>query len=60
MGPRFLAQPGHHLGIAYVDGSPAGFISGVELTHADKGTEMFLNELAVDVSFSGGASVTHS
>jgi ribosomal protein S18 acetylase RimI-like enzyme len=48
---RFLAQPDHHLGIAYVDGSPAGFISGVEVTHPDKGTEMFLNELAVDATF---------
>jgi ribosomal-protein-alanine N-acetyltransferase len=25
-----------------------GFVSGVEVTHPDKGTEMFLYELAVD------------
>ena len=27
-----------------------GFVSGVELTHPDKGTEMFLYELGVDES----------
>jgi ribosomal protein S18 acetylase RimI-like enzyme len=45
---RFLAEPNHHLLIAYLDGFPAGFISGVETTHPDKGTEIFLYELAVD------------
>jgi len=44
----FLAEPTHHLLIAYSDGVPAGFVSGVEVTHPDKGTEMFLYELAVD------------
>jgi ribosomal protein S18 acetylase RimI-like enzyme len=34
--------------VAYVDGEPAGFVSGIEVTHPDKGTEMFLYELAVD------------
>lgn len=48
---RFLAQPEHHLCIAYVDGTPAGFVSGVELTHPDKGTEMFLYELSVDAAY---------
>jgi len=48
---RFLAEPGHHLFIAYEDDRPAGFISGVEVTHPDKGTEMFLYELAVDEPF---------
>ncbi len=48
---RFLTLPDHHLGIAYVDGSPAGFVSGVEVTHPDKGPEMFLYELAVDAQF---------
>ena len=48
---RFLAQPTHHLLVAY-DGAdtPLGFVSGVELTHPDKGTEMFLYELGVDDS----------
>jgi len=45
---RFLAEPGSHLLLAYVDGEPAGFVSGIEITHPDKGTEMFLYELAVD------------
>ena len=43
----FLTRPGHHLLIAYLDEKPVGFISGVETTHPDKGTEMFLYELAV-------------
>ena len=45
---RFLAEPGSHLLVSYVEGEPAGFVSGVEVTHPDKGTEMFLYELAVD------------
>jgi [ribosomal protein S18]-alanine N-acetyltransferase len=50
---RFLTEPGHHLCLATVDGVPAGFVSGVELTHPDKGTEMFLYELGVDQRFRG-------
>jgi ribosomal protein S18 acetylase RimI-like enzyme len=46
----FLAEEDHHLFIAYVDGDPVGFVSGVEMTHPDKGTEMFLYELSVEVS----------
>jgi ribosomal protein S18 acetylase RimI-like enzyme len=46
---RFLADDGHHLLLAYDGGGrPVGFVSGVELTHPDKGTEMFLYELGVD------------
>jgi ribosomal protein S18 acetylase RimI-like enzyme len=48
---RFLNDPDHHLLIAYENDRPAGFVSGVELTHPDKGTEMFLYELAVDEAF---------
>jgi len=44
---RFLADPGHHLLIAYLEDAPVGFVSGVEVTHPDKGTEMFLYELGV-------------
>ncbi|MEU5381640.1 GNAT family N-acetyltransferase [Streptomyces sp. NPDC007148] len=46
---RFLAAAGHHLFLAYTDGesAPVGFVSGVETIHPDKGTEMFLYELAV-------------
>ncbi|MDX8031810.1 GNAT family N-acetyltransferase [Lentzea sp. BCCO 10_0856] len=48
---RFLAQDHSHLLIAYVGDQPAGFVSGVETTHPDKGTEMFLYELGVDDAF---------
>jgi ribosomal protein S18 acetylase RimI-like enzyme len=34
-----------------VDGRPAGFVTGIELTHPDKSTEMFLYELGVDAAF---------
>ena len=48
---RFLAEPTHHLLVAYGEGAvPLGFVSGVEITHPDKGTEMFLYELGVDES----------
>lgn len=45
---RFLAEPTHHLLIAYDGERPVGFVSGIEVTHPDKGTEMFLYELAVE------------
>lgn len=48
---KFLRQGNHHLCIAYVDDEPAGFVSGVEITHPDKGTEMLLYELGVDEDF---------
>jgi ribosomal protein S18 acetylase RimI-like enzyme len=44
----FLADDRHHLLVAYEGLRPVGFVSGVEVTHPDKGTEMFLYELAVD------------
>jgi ribosomal protein S18 acetylase RimI-like enzyme len=44
---RFLSAPTHHLLVGYEDGLPVGFVSGVEVTHPDKGTELFLYELAV-------------
>jgi aminoglycoside 3-N-acetyltransferase I len=45
---RFLASEGHHLLVAVEDDDrPVGFVSGVETTHPDKGTEMFLYELSV-------------
>ncbi|MFI9010473.1 GNAT family N-acetyltransferase [Actinosynnema sp. NPDC053489] len=44
----FLADDRHHLLVAYVGGEPAGFASGVETIHPDKGVEMFLYELGVD------------
>ncbi|MGW7056880.1 GNAT family N-acetyltransferase [Streptomyces sp. NPDC054887] len=48
---RFLASPGHVMLVAYVGGEPAGMVSGVEMTHPDKGTEMCLYELSVDEPF---------
>ncbi|MGW7820181.1 GNAT family N-acetyltransferase [Streptomyces puniciscabiei] len=45
---RFLATAGHHLLLAYEEDAVAGFVSGVETVHPDKGTEMFLYELAVE------------
>jgi len=50
---QFLSSPGHHLLFAYDDDADdgavgvIGMISGVETTHPDKGTEMFLYELGV-------------
>jgi ribosomal protein S18 acetylase RimI-like enzyme len=45
---RFLSSGGHHLLVALNhEEDPIGFVSGVETTHPDKGTEMFLYELSV-------------
>ena len=51
----FLEAPRHHLLLA-LDGDDdraVGFVSGVEMTHPDKGTEMFLYELSVDEASRG-------
>jgi ribosomal protein S18 acetylase RimI-like enzyme len=45
---QFLGNDRHHLLIARDGEAVVGFVSGVEMTHPDKGTEMFLYELAVD------------
>ena len=45
---RFFRDDRHHLLIAREADDVLGFVSGVEMTHPDKGTEMFLYELAVD------------
>jgi ribosomal protein S18 acetylase RimI-like enzyme len=50
---RFLADERHHLLIAGAAGVPAGMVTGVEMTHPDKGTEMFLYELGVGEPFRG-------
>jgi ribosomal protein S18 acetylase RimI-like enzyme len=51
---RFLANEVNVLLIAYVDGNPAGFVSGTELSHPDKpAPELFLNELGVDEAYRG-------
>ena len=48
---NFLQQPGHHLCLAMVGIEAVGFVSGVEIIHPDKGTEMLLYELGVDEAF---------
>jgi ribosomal-protein-alanine N-acetyltransferase len=45
---RFLGEPGHHMLVASLGDEPIGFVSGVEITHPDKGTELMLYELAVE------------
>jgi ribosomal-protein-alanine N-acetyltransferase len=50
---RFLDEPGHHLFLAYDGDVPVGMVTGVETTHPDKGTEMFLYELSVAESHQG-------
>jgi len=48
---RFLSTDGHHLVLARdAMGRPIGFITGIEMTHPDKGTEMFVYELSVKES----------
>jgi len=44
----FLTAPGHHLLMAFEGDRAVGMVTGVEMTMPDKGTEMFLYELAVD------------
>jgi ribosomal protein S18 acetylase RimI-like enzyme len=48
---RFLNSDNHHILVGYDGESAVGFVSGVETTHPDKGTEMLLYELAVDERF---------
>ncbi len=44
----FISRAGHHLLFAHDEaGRVVGMVSGVETTHPDKGTEMFLYELSV-------------
>jgi ribosomal protein S18 acetylase RimI-like enzyme len=50
---RFVDERGHHLLVAYEHELAIGFVTGVETTHPDKGTEMFLYELGVDDSARG-------
>jgi ribosomal protein S18 acetylase RimI-like enzyme len=50
---KFLAADGHHLLLAYESATPVGMVTGVEMTHPDKGTEMFAYELGVDEAYRG-------
>ena len=57
----FLSSEGHHLLVAVDDDdTPIGFVSGVETTHPDKGTEMFLYELSVHADSAGRVSAERS
>ena len=50
--PRdFLNRENHYILVAYEHQAVAGFVTGVEMTHPDKGTEMFLYELGVAEKF---------
>ena len=55
---RFLAEAGHHLLVASVGEEAVGMVSGVETTHPDKGTEMFLYELSVAEPYRGRGIAT--
>jgi ribosomal protein S18 acetylase RimI-like enzyme len=56
---RFLGSPDHHLFFAYDDEDrPIGMVSGVETTHPDKGTELFLYELGVEPDARGRGVAT--
>ena len=54
----FLAAAGHHLLLAYDGDVAVGMVTGVELTHPDKGTELFLYELGVSESARGRGVAT--
>lgn len=47
----FFGRPGHRLLLADVSGTVAGFVTGIEIAHPDKGVEMLLYELGVDEPF---------
>lgn len=49
----FLASDTHHCLIAYLDGESVGFVTGVDIHHPDKDTEMLLYELGVAEAFRG-------
>jgi len=51
---RFLDDDSNVLLVAYVEGEPAGFVTGTLLAHPDKpAPELFLNELGVDDPYRG-------
>jgi ribosomal protein S18 acetylase RimI-like enzyme len=48
---HFIARADHHLLVAYEGSQPVGMVTGAEITHPDKGTEMFINELGVSAEY---------
>jgi ribosomal protein S18 acetylase RimI-like enzyme len=49
----FLGAAGNHCLIAYLEGAAVGFVTGIEISHPDKRTEMLLYELGVDERWRG-------
>lgn len=47
----FLERDGHHMLFAMDGGEAAGFVTGIENLHPDKGVEMMLYEFGVDEAF---------
>src|ERR1700730_13975723 len=45
-GTKFLDSEGHHILVAYEGEAIAGFVTGVEMTHPDKGTRCFFTSWA--------------
>jgi ribosomal protein S18 acetylase RimI-like enzyme len=44
---EFLADPRHHLGVAFDEGVVVGFASALHYVHPDKPAELWINEVAV-------------
>lgn len=49
----FLASDNSSCLIAYVEREPVGFVTGIDIRHPDKETEMLLYEIGVDRAFRG-------
>lgn len=49
----FLASDNSSCLVAYIEGEPAGFVTGIDIRHPDKATEMLLYEIGVDRTFRG-------
>ncbi|WP_139978628.1 GNAT family N-acetyltransferase [Nocardioides litoris] len=56
---RFLGDGGHHLVLAWLDGTPVGMITVIELTYPDRGTEMFIYDMRVDDDHRG-SGIAHA
>jgi len=47
---EFLADPRHHIVVAFSDGVVIGFVSAVHYIHPDKPPELWINEVSVTSS----------
>lgn len=51
---EFLADPRHHLVVAFADGSVVGFVSAIHYVHPDKPRpELWINEVGVATTHQG-------